>query len=338
MNSDIALSICIATCNRAAFIGETLNSILPQVTGGVEIVIVDGASTDNTTEVVKSYVQKHPFIRYIRLTAKGGVDQDYCLAVEAARGEYCWLFTDDDVLKPGAIRAVMAAMRHGHELIIANGEIKDAALCRVLEARRLRFLNDITYQTSDFERFFVDVSEYLSFIGCVVIKRSLWDEREKARYFGTVFVHVGVIFQKPFYGTITVLAEPLLTIRYGNALWTSKSFEISLFKWPDLLWSFQLFSGAAKRRVCEREPWRSLKTLLMYRARGVFSLDDYRMLVERRLHSRLKRFFISGIARFPGALLNSALVAYFSVIRTFSPKAEMHLVDLKNSRFYSRTV
>ena len=36
------LSICIATYNRARFIGETLDSIIPQVTPAVEIVIVDG--------------------------------------------------------------------------------------------------------------------------------------------------------------------------------------------------------------------------------------------------------------------------------------------------------
>jgi len=37
----IRLSICIATLNRAAFIGETLESMISQATGDVEIVIVD---------------------------------------------------------------------------------------------------------------------------------------------------------------------------------------------------------------------------------------------------------------------------------------------------------
>ena len=42
------LSICIATYNRADFIGETLDSIIRQLTDEVEIVVVDGASTDAT--------------------------------------------------------------------------------------------------------------------------------------------------------------------------------------------------------------------------------------------------------------------------------------------------
>ena len=55
--TDPRLSICIATYNRASCIGETLRSIIPQITEEVEIVVVDGASTDNTCNVVKSYME-----------------------------------------------------------------------------------------------------------------------------------------------------------------------------------------------------------------------------------------------------------------------------------------
>jgi len=336
--NNIKLSVCIATVNRAAFIGETLESIITQATDEVEVVIVDGASIDNTEEIVRLYQKKFPQLRYVRLSVKGGVDQDYCRAVELAQGEYCWLFTDDDILKPGAIQAAMAAMQHGYELIIVNAEVKDATLSRVLEDRSLHFMNNMTYQTRDFERFFVDVADYLSFIGCVVIKRSLWNKREKEQYFGTVFVHVGVIFQQPFNDNIMVLVEPLISIRYGNALWTSKGFEISFFKWPELIWSFSLFSESAKRQVCKREPWRSVKVLLIYRARGSFSLKEYRMLVEPYLRSRVKRLFIRMIAQFPGHLLNSGLIIYFTILRSFYPKTSMRSVDLKNSRFYYKNL
>jgi len=50
------LSICISTHNRAAFIGETLSSILCQVTTDCEIVVSDNASIDNTEAVVSQYV------------------------------------------------------------------------------------------------------------------------------------------------------------------------------------------------------------------------------------------------------------------------------------------
>ena len=82
----IQLSICIATLNRASFLRETLDNILPQTTDGVEVVVVDGASTDNTREVVQQAAARFGRLRYVRLEKKGGVDQDYCKAVELASG------------------------------------------------------------------------------------------------------------------------------------------------------------------------------------------------------------------------------------------------------------
>lgn len=334
MNNKTTLSICIATLNRGAFIGATLDSIISQADEQVEIVIVDGASTDNTEDIVRLYKKNFPQIRYVRLSVKGGVDQDYCRAVELAEGEYCWLFTDDDILKPGAIQSVMAAMQHDYGLILVNAEVRDATLSRILEDRLLHFRNNMIYQTNDFERFFVDAADYLSFIGCVVIKRSLWNERVKEPYYGTAFVHVGVIFQKLFTDDIMVLVEPLISIRYGNALWTSNSIEISFFKWPDLIWSFPYFSDSAKSQICKREPWRSVKVLLIYRARGAFSLKEYRMFLEPHVHSNMKRIVIRAIAQFPGILLNSAIMTYLSIFRNFHSRSSIRSDDLKNSRFY----
>jgi len=48
------LSICIPTYNFGRFIGETLDSILPQATEDVEVTVVDGASTDNTADIVEN--------------------------------------------------------------------------------------------------------------------------------------------------------------------------------------------------------------------------------------------------------------------------------------------
>ena len=199
MNKPI-LSICIATYNRDGFIGETLDSIIPQLDDEVELLVVDGASTDNTEDVVRKYTTKEPRIRYVRLSAKGGVDHDYDKSVELARGEFCWLFTDDDLLKHGAVATVIAAIKKGHDLVVVNAEVRDRTLSGILERRRINTQENKVYVPGSMERLFVDVLDYLSFIGGVVIRRSIWLGRERELYFGTEFVHVGVIFQKHLQG------------------------------------------------------------------------------------------------------------------------------------------
>src|SRR5271165_2413917 len=97
------LSVCIPTYNFGAFIGETLESILPQVEEGVEVIVLDGGSDDDTSVVVESLQQRYPSLRYERRDERGGIDRDIARTVDLARGEYCWLFCADDVMKPGAI-------------------------------------------------------------------------------------------------------------------------------------------------------------------------------------------------------------------------------------------
>ena len=302
MNKPI-LSICIATYNRAGFIGETLDSIIPQLDDDVELLVVDGASTDNTEDVVRKYAQKESRIRYVRLSAKGGVDHDYDRSVELARGEFCWLFTDDDLLKHGAVATVKAAIKKGHDLVVVNAEVRDRELSVILERRRIIMQDNKVYAPGSMEHLFIDALDYLSFIGAVVIRRSIWLGRERELYFGTEFVHVGVIFQKPLPGPALVIAEPYIIIRFGNGQWTPRSFDIWMFKWPKLVWSFKDISNEAKLSVTRREPWRNFRKLIIQRSEGGYNLRSYRKYFSTMRVNVLWKFCAWFIACFPRKII-----------------------------------
>jgi glycosyltransferase involved in cell wall biosynthesis len=325
------LSICLATLNRARFLKETLDSILEQASDEVEVVIVDGASSDDTEEVVHGLQRRFPCVRYIRREKAMGVDRDFDAAVQHANGEYCWLLCDDDVLKPGAIAEVLSGIQRGHSLLVVNADVWNAGYTKLLEERRMKIDGDRVYPSSGFKALFADTAGYLTFIGGVVIRRDLWMARERERYFGTEFVHVGVIFQAPLPGTALVISKPLISIRYGMAQWTERSFDIWMFKWPGLVWSLPDISDDAKNRVTPREPWRILKTLLTFRAMGAYSSKVYHDKVRNRIQDRGQRAVPSLVSMLPGRVLNLLGVAYFSL---FHRKALMPLVDLMNSRFY----
>lgn len=307
----IKLSICITTYNRGKFIGQTLDSILSQMLPSVELVIVDGASPDNTPEVMAQYLLRYPGIRYFREQENSGVDRDYDKAVGYAKGEYCWLMTDDDLLRTGSICRVLTKLNSNPDLVVVNAEVKNADFTTVLNSSILKFSNDKEYLKKDSQKFFSEIASYLSFIGGVVIKRQLWLDRDRATYYGTLFIHVGVIFQHPLLNSIKVIADPLIAIRYGNAMWTGRSFEIWMFKWPKLIWSFNEFNNEAKSAVTPHKPWQNMKELFVCRAKGSYSSVEYKKYIHSESKGWLK-FIAIVIGHFPASLANFLSVYYVS--------------------------
>ncbi len=304
------MCICIPTLNRVQYIGETLDSIVPQLQDGdVEMVIVDGGSNDGTEALVAGYAKKFPVIRYVKreksadAPSNAGFDRDCSYAVELANAEYCWLMTDDDIVQPGAIRKILAHLEAGHDLVVASCEIRDVLLRTTLVDSRPGLSEDRVFQPGDWEEFCRRSVVHLTFVGAVIVKRSLWLERHPESFFGSGLVHVGVIFSAPVQGSVLIIAEPLVVIRYGNAMWSKRGFEIFMLQWPELIWSLRGIQDAAKQSITPRDPWRLWRVLLLQRAYGRYSLVEYRTYLQRRFSSPMQRGTARLIALIPQWLL-----------------------------------
>src|SRR5450756_2616592 len=103
----LRVSILVPTFNRANYIAECLDSLLAQTMPALEIIVIDDGSEDGTSELLKHYGQR---IRYIRKD-NGGEDTAGNLGVALARGEFIWIFGDDDVALPRAIANRVAALQ-----------------------------------------------------------------------------------------------------------------------------------------------------------------------------------------------------------------------------------
>jgi len=322
----IELSICICTFNRGDCIGETLESIVTQATDAVEITIVDGGSTDATEDVVRAWQARFPRIRYQRQKVNGGFDRDLVEAVDLGEGRYLWMYSDDDPMKPGAVARVLRELDRGYAFIFVNAEMRNRDLTRVLNARRLPVQHDRIYQPADTEELLSKAGEYLTFVGAIIVRRDVWQAREKTPWLGTMFVHTAVVFQAPLPGPALFIAEPQVTIRYGQALWTPRRFDVWMFLWPDLIWSFP-FSDTARRAVVPREPWRKLHHLLIHRGMRAYGPEQY-----ARIAPALRgpaRWLSRLITIVPVRPLNLLLTMAATVIQR---RPSTTLVDLRNSR------
>ena len=61
----MSFAVCIPVYNGAAFLGELLASIAEQDLSGVEVIVSDNASTDETPDILQSWATKLP-LRVIR--------------------------------------------------------------------------------------------------------------------------------------------------------------------------------------------------------------------------------------------------------------------------------
>lgn len=321
------LSICIASKDRPEALVGQVTRLSKQAAGRpVEIVVVESSTTGEFSGVETLGAR-------VRRTEKpNGVDSDYDLSVQLAVGEFCWLFTDDDIADDDAVERILRFLSNERnvDVVLLNGRVQTA------EGRVLS--NTMTGGPIDpsespvvgpnISEFFATHSQLLTFIGSVVIRRSVWIGRDSTRFFGTEFVHVGVILDQPL-SAVAILATPALTVKYGVAHWERRALRVWTDQWPRLV-----------KMVVPPKDWPSyfpatfphrIARLIELRARGVLTLKNYRSAfpVERSQ----ERFTFAIVAILPKAVALLVTRARFARAGTDTSIFEF---DIQRSRDSAR--
>jgi len=218
------LSICIPTFNFGRFLGQTLNSVVDQAEDNVEIVVVDGASTDDTRNVVEKFMDRCDGITYYRRDQNMGVDRDLAKAVELARGTYCWLMSADDVLVPGGLSHMVRETEGEQDIYLCNRILCDANLHpiapqfwlgRATESRVFDLSN--REQLHEYLKLARSVGALFSFISSIVVRRKRWLESICDESFvGSNYAHVQRLFEMPGPRRIKYVRDPIVFCRGDN--------------------------------------------------------------------------------------------------------------------------
>jgi len=101
------ISVIIPTYNRSAYLAECLDSILSQTLPPSQILVVNDDSTDDTVRAIEPFMPKIEFLenRYLR-----GRPSAINTGLERVRGDYVWIFDDDDIALPDALERFVAPL------------------------------------------------------------------------------------------------------------------------------------------------------------------------------------------------------------------------------------
>ena len=81
--------------NGEEYISESLDSVLNQTLQALEVVCVDGGSTDRTLDIIQSYMDKDPRVKLYAQTRPGIGAAKNC-GIEFATGDYITFLDSDD--------------------------------------------------------------------------------------------------------------------------------------------------------------------------------------------------------------------------------------------------
>ena len=112
------VSIITPTYNMAKYLTETIESVLSQDYPNIEYIVVDGASTDGSLDILERYQGR---LRYFSEPDRGPSDAAW-KGFRQARGEiFAWLNADDTFL-PGAVRKGVEYFQAHPETDVVYGE------------------------------------------------------------------------------------------------------------------------------------------------------------------------------------------------------------------------
>lgn len=140
------VTVITITRNRGDLIGRCIKSVQNQTYQNFEHIIVDGASTDNTEEVVKSF--NNDRIRYYKTTEEeAGYMDCYKKAFSETKGKYLCFLDDDDEYLPNKIEkqvGLIESLPEDYGLVYCWMTYYDAKTHKVLRIHNPQLRGDVS--------------------------------------------------------------------------------------------------------------------------------------------------------------------------------------------------
>jgi glycosyltransferase involved in cell wall biosynthesis len=141
---DTIVSVITPVYNGEQFITKCIKVVIEQNCFGVEHVIVDGGSQDQTVDIIKQYAEKYPHIRWISEKDQGQSDA-MNKGIAMAKGEILAILNVDDYYEPNVLNRIVEIFKTLPEptLLVGNCNVwyDDNHLAFVNRPKKLKFVD-----------------------------------------------------------------------------------------------------------------------------------------------------------------------------------------------------
>ncbi len=210
------LSIGLPVFNGARHLATAIESLLAQTYRDFELIIVDNASTDSTSDICAAYARRDARVRYHRNSANIGAAANWYLTLDLSSGHYFKWAADDDEYNPQFLQRCIDVLDRDPNVVLcyARAQTIDDAGAR---GGRVEFRSD-TASPSPSERLASCLSaDHLCIQLYGVIRTEVL--RGTTRYSGYIGEDRNVLAEICLRGRVAEISEYLFLHRLSPNAW-----------------------------------------------------------------------------------------------------------------------
>ncbi|MEW6418474.1 MAG: glycosyltransferase [Nitrospirota bacterium] len=130
------VSVIMPTYNRASYLKDAVESVLCQTFGDLELIIIDDGSTDNTEEIIKTYL-KDVRVRYIKQKNSGAAAARN-RGIAESTGRIIGFIDSDDIWMKDKLLIQMSVLQAFEEVGVVCSDFSAKLQNRIIEQSHIR--------------------------------------------------------------------------------------------------------------------------------------------------------------------------------------------------------
>ncbi|MCQ8118683.1 glycosyltransferase family 2 protein [Methylomonas rosea] len=217
-NNNVLAPVLI-TYNREKCLKSTLQKFISAGLVGIELCVLDNASTDNTSSVVADFQKIWPALKYHKNKYNIGGNGNILRAIEITDSEYCWIIGDDDDWHLQFINELIEVLSSQDADIIRLGWLVD-------DLNKGKYVPAMDLARTE-PLFFASIS----MISATIIRRNI-----AAAHLPSAYMNIGDAYPQLVSTMLSMQDQPLMVYSTRNDLMTHTPNTAPGYYFGDLEW------------------------------------------------------------------------------------------------------